>query len=105
MTDMTFHAEFPDYPLSDLPAMPEGFADSSWYNDTCPSYLDEVSGLKIFIDYVDPAKRECASDTRFNVQRDADDGSYEVVFQSDHWAAVLNFIQAEKVARFKPISA
>ena len=29
--------EFPDFPVADYPTLPEGFADSSWHNDACPS--------------------------------------------------------------------
>ena len=87
------HSEFPDYPLSDLPAMPEGFADSSWHNDTCPSYLDEAFGLQVFMDYVDATKREYDGGLRFSVIRIDDSNA---VFGSDSWAEVLNFVQAER---------
>jgi hypothetical protein len=90
---MTFHPEFPDYPTADLPALPEGFVDSSWHNDVAPSYLHGASGLQVFMDYRDEAKRECAGTPRFSVIRiDQNDTS----FTSDNWADVLNFLQAEK---------
>ena len=44
--------------------MHEGFADSSWHNDTCPSYLDEAFGLQVFVDYADLTKREYDGDVR-----------------------------------------
>ena len=89
----TCHSEFPDYPLADLPAMPEGFADSSWHNDTCPSYLDEASGLQVFMDYADVNKREYDGGLRFSVIRTDDS---DAIFVSDSLAEVLNFVQAER---------
>ena len=77
---MTNHSEFPDYALSDLPAMPEGFADSSWHNDTCPSFIDEAHRLRIFIDYVDKAKRELPDGMRFTVAREQFDGAITPYF-------------------------
>ena len=87
------HSEFPDYPLSDLPAKPEGFANSSWHNDTCPSYLDEAFGLQVFMDYADLTKREYDGGLRFSVIRTDDS---DAIFMSDSWAEVLNFVQAER---------
>ena len=40
---------------------PHGWQDSTWKNDTCPSlYKEERHGntCRIFVDYVDPNKRE-----------------------------------------------
>ena len=40
---------------------PHGWQDSTWKNDTCPSlYKEERHGntCRIFVDYVDPSKRE-----------------------------------------------
>jgi hypothetical protein len=95
---MKTHAEFSDYPLADLPAMPEGFLDSSWHNDTCPSYTNDALGLRIFIDYKDPALSESALGKRFNVMRELADGSSEYIFESDNWDNVLEFIDGERHA-------
>jgi hypothetical protein len=86
---MTTHAEFNDYPLADLPAMPEGFADSSWHNDTCPSYIDEQRGLRIFIDYVDVTKRELSDGPRFTL---LEEETNEVIYTGDDWNKVLERI-------------
>ena len=40
---------------------PHGWQNSSWKNDTCPSLIKEEqhgNACKIFVDYVDPSKRE-----------------------------------------------
>lgn len=46
---------FPDYDAQ-LPTI-DGFADSSYGNDTCPSIHNETLGLTIHCDYADEAKR------------------------------------------------
>lgn len=35
------------------------FEDSSWGNDMCASFHSDESGLRLWIDYKDPADREC----------------------------------------------
>jgi hypothetical protein len=57
-----YRKEFPDFPAIDMPAIPEGFADSSWHNDSCPSLISEALGLRIWIDYVQVELREHADD-------------------------------------------
>jgi hypothetical protein len=89
ITETKTHAEFSDYPLADLPPIPDGFADSSWHNDTCPSYINEAIGVQVFIDYVDVSKRELPEGKRFTVS-DAD--TYETLLQTDDWNAVLHRI-------------
>ncbi len=84
--------EFPDYPAADLPVMPEGFADTSWGNDTCPSMIR--GDLIIFCDYVDPDKREWIDGPRFVVRdHSGNDLRADVLFMSDEWADVLAFLQ------------
>jgi hypothetical protein len=52
--------EFPDFDY-DLPKI-EGFEDTSWKNDVCPSLTrraaDESQTLILWCDYADPAQRE-----------------------------------------------
>ena len=33
--------EFPDFPVEDMPTLPEGWVDASWHNDACPSFVNE----------------------------------------------------------------
>jgi hypothetical protein len=52
-----YRAEFPDFPPETLPAIPDGWRDGSWHNDTCPFF--EISpSLGVFVDYADPALSE-----------------------------------------------
>lgn len=88
---MTFQTEFPDMPAADMPAIPAGFEDTSWHNDTCPSYSN--AHYQIFIDYVDPAEREMSCNPRFiivpmqhGVEITADS------LGTDDWNAVLAFL-------------
>jgi len=43
----------------ELPKL-EGFVDDSWRNDACPSMINEKRGLKLWVDYVNPERRECS---------------------------------------------
>ena len=85
---MKTHPEFCDYPIADLPPMPTGFADSSWHNDTCPSYIDEDRGLRIFIDYADKAQREYEHGKRFLLARETEKELVTII-NSDDWNDIL----------------
>ncbi len=90
---MTYRTEFPDYPAADMPALPEGFEDTSWHNDACPSYSN--AHFLVWIDYLDPAQREHEGKyQRFNV-RSMKDGS-EITgdggLMTDDWNAVLSYL-------------
>lgn len=51
------HKLFDNYD-GNLPTL-KGFIDDSWRNDVCPSLLNEKLNLKLWVDYVNPNKREC----------------------------------------------
>jgi hypothetical protein len=56
---MTYEIEFPDFP-EPLPHI-EGFIDTSWHNDACPSLGKEITPnnwLTVFVDYLNPDLRE-----------------------------------------------
>ena len=84
--------EFPDYDVTTLPVIPEGFVDSSWHNDACPSFTK--GNLQLFVDYADPAMRETEyggkDSPRFVlIQEDA-----EPLVVTDNWSEVLAAIEA-----------
>jgi len=43
--------EFPDYDITTLPTIPEGYVDASSYIDAAPSFENAERGLKVFVDY------------------------------------------------------
>jgi hypothetical protein len=79
--------EFPDYDVSTLPTIPVGFVDESWHNDACPCFVKGT--LQLFIDYADPAMRECGTDApRYALLRTVDVEPV-VLCQSNEWADIL----------------
>ena len=90
---MTYRTEFPDFPEADMPAMPEGFVDASWKNDSCPCFVSEAAGLTLFVDYADASSREFPETTRFSLVRQATD---ERLVDTDDWNAVLAAIAANE---------
>jgi len=62
---MTYQKEFPDFVLD--VQLPEGFEDTSWHNNICPSF--KRGDVEIFVDYADTALRELPDSPRFSVQR------------------------------------
>ena len=92
----SFKVEFPDYPAGDLPTLPAGFVDQSWHNDACPSFVNEALKVQLYIDYLDPAMRECGpAINRFNISTTDDDYTHDV-FSSNDWDEVLAFIASYK---------
>lgn len=101
-------AAFPDFDIATLPAIPADWTDSSWRNDTCPSFcaIDHQGSdwwnLAVYIDYADPAAREIGQTERFTVlfSHHLIDASPVDVLSTDDWNAVLAF-----VAGFDPATA
>lgn len=88
--------EFPDFPPEDMPAIPAGWEDASWHNETCPSFHIGES-LRVFIDYADPAKSEYPEERRSgHLQRFSlhplEDGQVSdkpVIIWTDDWSELL----------------
>lgn len=60
---MSYKYEFPDYDC-EMPTL-EGFEDTSWHNDVCPSLQRQIwnnSCLKVWCDYENPEMREVGGD-------------------------------------------
>jgi hypothetical protein len=89
-------AAFPDYPVEDVPAdIPKGFADESWTNDLCPSFGHPDLGVTLYIDYLDPAKREHDGGERYGV---IDDESSETLLSTGDWFVMRSFLVARMAA-------
>jgi hypothetical protein len=74
--------QFPDF--TDMPDIPADWEDTSWHNDTCPSF--EVGAVRVFIDYANPVEREIIGDyPRFSVI----DHDQNTIVATDDWATVL----------------
>jgi hypothetical protein len=86
-----------EFPAFDdvLPSL-EGFEDSSWHNDACPSLTKELGNgnyLQIFIDWKnkemsDFADLEGDNYGRFSVQLNFDDGNREYLLTTNNWDEV-----------------
>lgn len=96
-TAMSFKTEFPDFPEADMPPLPCGFDDSSWHNDMCPSYINEMLGLRIFIDYPNIYDREIQKHAeRFIVYAlDENEQPNEDLLATDDWTEVLTFVEEQ----------
>lgn len=102
---MTYHTEFTDYPVADMPATPASFTDTSWHNDVCPSFTSDQLGLTIWIDFADKAVREWPDSVRFCVypQNHGVEVSGESL-ETDDWNAVLDFVIARAKAEIAAAS-
>jgi len=93
---------FPDY--DDVLPTIDGFVDSSWGNDACPSIHSETLGLTIHCDYKDASKREIDGCTRYGIS----DSGGDSLLETDDLAEVLAFVAdydgaQEKCRNGKPI--
>ena len=75
------HKLFSNYD-GELPKL-DGFADDSYKNDACPSMFNPKRGLKLWVDYVDSARRECSGMRYTLCAYDDQNDSYEFLFATD----------------------
>ena len=74
----TYLTEFPDY--DDSIALPDGWIDVSWHNDTCPAFHNTTKGATLYLDYKDPSLRENMPVLRFGAYSVDSDGA-----RTDAW--------------------
>lgn len=98
--------EFPDFDYA-LPTI-EGFEDSSWHNDICPSLTrrhktDETKTIILWCDYADPAMREMGNKRYTLIQGEYGSTDDQVTLcESDDLADILAAIPP---APATPVSA
>jgi hypothetical protein len=92
----TIKTEFPDYDPATLPAIPEGWVDSSYCNDVCPSWTTADRLWQIWIDYADPSEREFTDARRYTAKPLDSDGciinDYVCGEHTDDWSVILRAI-------------
>ena len=94
-----WRAEFPDYPVDDMPdPLPAGFVDHSWHNDDCPSFWHETTRTLLWVDYLDPSRREIEERPRFALMKTDENGASTqepdcCVFQGETWLEVEAFLR------------
>jgi len=74
---MNYKTEFPDF---DDTISFDGFTDTSWHNDMCPSFhydLGHGVGIRVWVDYKDKSLRESQDYPRFSVDIMQDDESID----------------------------
>lgn len=93
--------EFPHFAGESLPAMPLGFEDESWRNDTCPCFrrhLGDGCGsvfLTIFIEHSDPDQREFPDTCRYSlIKSDTGIGDRVYLVDSDNWDDLLAWLES-----------
>ncbi|KVK43594.1 hypothetical protein L905_24050 [Agrobacterium sp. TS43] len=92
----TLAREFPDFDIATLPAIPDDWQDTSWHNDTCPSF-EVLPQWHVYIDYADTALREFPdSPTRFSLQAVRADGESFTLLDTNDWQAVLDRVDLQK---------
>ena len=82
----TYKTAFPCF-TDEMPIF-EGFEDTSWKNDACPSFQFPLGGgsfLRVWVDYADPSQRDCPELERFAVDliHDEDGSDTATVLQTD----------------------
>ena len=85
-----FREEFPDFVLD--VTLPDGWEDTSWHNDSCPSF--EFGKFRLWIDYADCDHREIESGKRFMLVVLDDHADFVEVCSTDNWSDMLDILAA-----------
>ena len=105
---MTYATEFPEFPADAYPVLPDGWHDSSWHNDTCPSArngeFEAPGSCVLWIEEPDAARREVASDPRYILvweRLTGDEGDpvdHVQIWSGDEWASAESNMRALPLA-------
>ncbi|MNV23469.1 hypothetical protein D3C71_1144810 [compost metagenome] len=89
------YREFPRFRDEPMPPIPDEWEDTSWHNDTAPSF--QFGGLCIWVFEEDPTERELPHPSRFMVCRLAEDEPCIVadLLCTNDWASVLECVARE----------
>lgn len=82
---------FPDFDHDVV--IPDGFEDTSWGNDICPSFFNLALQISLYVDYANPERREWPELKQFSLHRTDEvggrlDGGEDLV-NTDDWQEVL----------------
>lgn len=80
---MTYKSAFPYY-TDEMPVF-EGFEDTSWRHDVCPSFQLSLGYfvLRVWVDHADPKKRECPEHSRYALDLSIDTVSSAFLLETD----------------------
>ncbi len=98
-----YNLEFPDFDLPSGVVIPPSFVDTSWHNDSFPSWVDAARGLYLCVDYPDyllsdyPDSRQNGTLKVFtlSIWMDPEQHSNEIgesLIESNNWQDILDFI-------------
>lgn len=90
-----YKQEFPDFD-TEL-NLPEGWIDTSWHNDICPSFEKQFGAVtyKIFCDYTNPDRREVGGDQFTACVYIEDEVTFDCIGQFDTLAEALSCVDKE----------
>lgn len=94
--------EFPDYDQATLPAIPATFADSSWHNNSAPSFESRKLQVSAWVDYAEESQREHEGGKRFTLCLLDERGAFASdtpAAESDDWQEILAHVIAGQFAR------
>jgi hypothetical protein len=89
---MTYATKFHGFDLGGI-TIPDGFEDESYQNDACPSFYHHATGLRIWVDWLNPAERDTPRFPRFTLQQDREPIGEEIlatteIYNGDDWSEV-----------------
>lgn len=100
-----YREEFPNYPVADMPTLPEGWEDESWHNDVCPSFRNDALRVRLFIDYpkLEDRELEGARFCAYGIDEHgemplSDSGQCETLCEVEDFKTALNLIYASRKA-------
>ena len=85
------HPKFSNYD-GELPTL-AGFVDDSWQNDVCPSLLNESRNLKLWVDYVDPDRREVGGARYTLCEYNANSDQYAPLIATEFLADIEEYLK------------
>ena len=89
---MTYATKFHGFDLGGI-TIPDGCEDESYQNDACPSFYHHATGLRIWVDWLNPAERDTPRFPRFTLQQDREPIGEEIlatteIYNGDDWSEV-----------------